>query len=129
MRSLKRQVLTFYLLLAVVMALTGCATTPGGMPGAPAATQSSMVYDQALTVYLNAWDSYHTVWAALLAGDPRKAEWTKVYHPKFLLAANALDAWNRNPGSASNAAASNAAIDQVTAVLIQLAIPMKKGGK
>jgi hypothetical protein len=121
-------VLLSCLLLLVVVALTGCVTPSGGTTGVPPATQSTMVYDQALTAYLNAWDSYHMVWVALPANDPRKTEWTKVYHPKFLAAAIALESWSRNPGSAPDAVAANAAIDQVTAVLIQLAIPLKKGG-
>jgi len=113
------------------MNLSACVTT--GQTGASSqgtvATQSSMVYAQAQEAYLNAWNSYHAVWSALPETDPRKAQWTKDYHPKFLLAANALVSWEKNTGSASSAQAANAAIDALTGVLLQLAIPSQKGGK
>jgi hypothetical protein len=60
--------------------------------------------------------------------DPRKARWATDYHPKFLAAATDLVAWSQNPGNTTDAQKANAAIDQLTAILMQLAIPMK-GGK
>jgi hypothetical protein len=124
---LKRMMLI--LAMVVLLAVTaGCPATTGTGGTGTTATQSSMVYSQAQTAYLNTWNSYHAVWAALPETDARKAKWVKDYHPKFLMAATALVAWGNNPGSLTDAQAANAAIDQLTAIMVQLAIPVK-GGK
>jgi len=124
MRVRKNGITVIGVLLMVWIAamLQGCPATTGTVP------THLLVYEQAQTAYLNAWSSYHAVWSALPEADARKAQWVKDYHPKFLMAATALVAWNNNPGSQSDSRAANAAIDQITAILLQLAIPTK-GGK
>jgi hypothetical protein len=126
---MRRKIAVISLVMFGLFMIAGCTTTgQTGTTGTPA-TRSSMVYAQAQEAYLNAWGSYHAVWSALPETDARKAQWVKDYHPKFLMAANALVAWEKNPNSASDAQAANVAIDQITSILLQLAIPLQKGGK
>lgn len=75
-------------------------------------------YSMAQEVYLNAWDTYHT--AFLAQSDEVKAKWTKEYHPLFLKAALALQAWNMNLSSATLAGDANQAVDQLTTILLSI---------
>jgi hypothetical protein len=121
MKAIKKwRIMVFCGILCLLMA--GCATTQNGTT---TANQAQLTYSQVNATFLNAWSSYHTVWAALPETDPRKAEWVKKYHPLFLAAAQALLAWNSDPSSQADATAANDAVDQVTAVLLKLSI---KGG-
>jgi len=75
-------------------------------------------YAAAQQTYLNAWDTYHT--AFLAQPDEVKAKWTKEYHPMFLKAALALQAWDMNLSSATLSADANQAIDQLTTILLSI---------
>lgn len=99
---------------ALVMSL-GCATvnvTPAG------------VYSETQKAYINAWNSYHNVWLALPDTDPRKTQWVKDYHPKFLKAAELLQKYQVTP-TADLQAMLQSAMDDLELILIQLSI--KKG--
>ena len=122
-----RRAIHTMIILMLILGLAGCVTTQGtGTTGVGTATIASQAYAQAQQTYLNAFNSYHTVWSVLPETDPRKAEWTQKYHPQFVLAAQALLTWSGDPTNGTNANSANAAIDQLTVILLQLAIPLKK---
>lgn len=108
------------LVLLVVLGLVGCATVN-------VTVTPKRVYYEAQEAYFNAWTAYHKVWLALPDTDPRKAEWVKKYHPKFLDVAILLQGWGQTPDDYNQATVVNMAIDKLENILIELAI--QKGGK
>lgn len=99
------------LYLLVFLLLAACSSSP------------QRTYYEAQEAYQTAWNTYHDFWVALPETDPRKAQWVKDYHPKFLSAANLLLDWGQGKIEADPV---NAAIDVVQKLLIQLSI--RKGG-
>jgi len=91
---------------------------------APVTPQST--YMNVQTAYLNAWESYHSVWLALPDTDARKAQWARDYHPKFLQAANLLSQFRVDPSTTNEQLVTNA-LTVCQGILIQLAIT--SGGK
>ena len=105
------------LLLVCLVFLAGCA----GVQITPART-----YYEAQQLFINGWTAYHLVWSSFPDSDPRKTEWVKAYHPKFLAASKALNSWSGAVNDPSLADLANLAINEVERILIELAI--KKGG-
>lgn len=113
----KRKVALLVLFVALIALIAGC--------GAGQQITPARAFAEAQTAYLNAWDSYHKVWLALPDTDARKVEWAKAYHPKFLRAAELLQAFKNFP-TATNEELLTQALEECESILIQLAI--KKGG-
>jgi len=116
---MRRKIGLFSLVIIVSIILSGC---PASIQITPA-----RIYLEAQTTYINAWDSYHTVWVAFPKNDPRKTEWVKKYHPKFREAGRILKDYQVN-STDSNRELLDKALDECENILITLAIS-KIGGQ
>ena len=119
---LKKKVLLVVMVMMLVSA-AGCATLGIGNPGIVTPTKA---YNEASAFFDNAWESYHTVWAALPVSDPRKVSWVKDYHPKFLEAVKFLQDWGKNFSDPSKPVGWESIQEQLEAIMIKIAI--KIGG-
>ena len=75
-------------------------------------------YAVAQKTYIDAWETYHTAYT--IQPPEIQAEWVKDYHPLFLKAGKALQAWSGDLSSVTMASDANAAIDQLTVILLQI---------
>jgi hypothetical protein len=103
----------------IAFGLMGCAGM--GIPGSQTVTPTK-AFNEASQAFENAWESYHTVWLALPKEDPRKAKWLKDYHPKFRKAGAFLELWGKNYADPTKPIDWDAIEQELTAILIQLAI-------
>lgn len=90
---IKKAIQLAMLVIVGIALLSGCATTQGQQQS------PQQVYADAQRTYMSAWNTYHKMWAALPATDPRKSEWAREYHTKFVKAGELLQAWSEDPGS------------------------------
>ena len=97
-----------------IFGIYGCATTN---------TQSGVItaqrtYASAQQIFINAWNTYHS---AFITQTPDvKAQWTKEYHPLFLKATKALDAWSLDQTSLILSTNANQAIDALTTIILKI---------
>jgi hypothetical protein len=106
------------LAMLAVTILAGCATL--GLQAQ--AITPTKAFNEASQAYINAWESYHKVWAALPETDSRKKAWVKDYHPKFYKAAEYLELWGQNYADPTKPVGWDTIISACEDVLMQLMI-------
>ena len=81
-------------------------------------------YDQAVSFFADAWESYHKVWLQL--PEEKKAEWVETYHTKFQMTGEFLQVWASNPNDPIQSTLWDTLKDELELILIKTAM---EGGK
>ena len=110
---MKRKILVVPILLLLVLSLGACAELNLNL------NPHKTPYDQAVSFFADAWESYHKVWLTL--DEEKKAQWVHQYHRQFQRAGSFLQVWGQNPDDDARALLWNTLKDEIELLLLKMA--------
>ena len=115
---MKRKILITSMLLMFVMGLGACAELNLNL------NPHKTPYDQAVSFFADAWESYHKVWLTL--DEERKTDWVNRYHRQFQRVGSFLQVWGQNPDDDAKALLWNTLKDELELLLLKMAAESKE---
>ena len=112
--KMRRKVITITTLLSMLIMFSACANLNFKL------NPNKTPYDQAISFFTDAWNSYHKVWLAL--PEEKKADWVEKYHTKFQTAGEFLVNWSKTPGDSIMPTMWITLEDELETILIKLMI-------